>query len=129
MNEVRIGNPGSTVVLTKEQAESIGIGLDADNHGLEILTKGPWSILQKCKGICVTKEYAKTDWGRAETTSITFYGSRSLSNVSQKSYHLDGYVSIKGKKYSAYTSEVLIEVEGKLINVEVFCARMHPYPY
>ena len=128
MKEIKVDNPGSSIILTKEQADSIGIDLNADSHRLELTTVGPWGVAWKCKGICITTEFIKSDWGRIEKTSITFHGDRTLTNVRQAGYYLEGYVSIKGKKYSACTHSELIEVDGKLIEVEVLCARTHPFP-
>lgn len=126
--EITIKNPGVAVVLTKEQAESLGIDTTADKHLLEITTAGPWNTLRKCRGICIVKEFKKDSYGRTETSSITFYGKRSLSKIAQGGYELNGYVCVGGKAYSAYSSSVMIEVNGKLIDVQVLCARVNKVP-
>lgn len=112
-----IDNPSGSIVLTKEQAIAFGIDPNLNEQGLYIKTEGPWSIVKKVEGLCVENVYGKTDFGSKKIVSTTLHGKRSMSNPRQTGYHLDGYVSVKGKKRSAYTSSILFEVDGKLVNV------------
>ena len=120
-NPIIINNPEVAIKLTKEQASLLGIDTTKDQMEGELKTRGAWSIPISYKAICITAIYEKVYYTKC--IQKTIIGIRTLSNVRQGGYHLEGYVSIKGKKYSAFTSSQLFEIEGKLIDVAVIHAR------
>lgn len=125
---MKIRNPGSVIVLTRTEADKLGIEAKDYQQRLDIETSGPWNIPIKVKGLCVDYIYEKNKYGKPERTGITLYGQRTMTNVSQGGYELDGWVSVKGKKYSAYTSSIDIQVDDKFIQVGVIAARVTPFP-
>jgi len=127
MKSIEILNPSPSLKLTKEQAEKLGIDITQDIIHAEIETRGPWQIVTSFKALCISNTYEKSfvSYNLAKTE---IHGFRKLSNPRQSGYELEGYVSINGKKYTAFTSSVLIEVDGKLINVATINARKNPMP-
>jgi hypothetical protein len=124
MKNLTISNPDVTIKLTKEQAISFGINPEVDQQLGELKTVGPWNIPVSFKAICVSAIFDRSTC-LVSKISETIYGIRTLSNVKQGGYELEGYVSINGKKYSAFTSSQLFEIDGKLIDVAVIHARVH----
>lgn len=117
-----IDNPASGIVLTPEQAEQLGIDISLDVQVGELKTIGCWQIPVSFKALCCSAVYTKEMFTRC--SQKTFYGVRTLTNIRQGGYELEGYVSINGKKHSAFTSSELFEVDGKLINVAIIHARL-----
>lgn len=124
MKSIKFINPDVTIKLTKEQCFELGIDITQDQIRGEIETFGPWNVIKSYGALCITNEYDRTGMF-TKIASTTFFGKRKLSNIRQSGYHLEGRVSIGGKKYSAFTSDILIEVDGKLINVATIHARMN----
>lgn len=103
--------------LTTEQAKELFVDASIDEQRLDVETKGPWNMIVRCAGLCM-----RTDF---ETGEHTIYGRRTLANVRQSDYELEGWVSIGGKKYTAFTSSHLFELEnGHLIDVGVIFPRV-----
>jgi hypothetical protein len=123
MKVIKVINPDSAVKLTKEQCISLGIDISQDVIRGEYETVGSWSIIRSFSALCITNEYDKTGMF-TKIASTSFFGKRTMSNPRNSGYHLEGRVSIGGKKYSAFTSDILIEVEGKLISVATIHARI-----
>jgi len=124
MKAIEVFNPTGSIKLTKEQCEILGIDITQDEIRGTMETVGPWNIVRSYKALCISNTYDKSGmFPKLIKTEI--FGNRTLSNPKQSGYHLDGYISIGGKKYSAYTSDVLIEVDGHLINVATINARIN----
>ena len=118
-----IKNPNCAIKLTKEEAINLGIDPTLEKQYGEMDTQNPWGICTKFKALCLSKTYEK-HMGYTEVKEAVLYGLRTMSRPKQGGHELEGYVSIKGKKYSAFTSSQLFEVEGKLIDVSVIHARV-----
>jgi hypothetical protein len=117
----------STIKLTVEQCNSLGIDTNADEIHGTLKTFGIWNIPVSYKALCIDTSYVNID-GLIKPTEITFFGNRTMINIRQGGYNIEGYVSIKGKKYTCFDSSILIEVNGKLINVACISARYTKYP-
>ena len=105
--------------LTTEQAKELFGDASIDEQRLNIKTQGPWSVIVRCSGLCM-----RTDF---ETGEHTIYGQRALTNIRQSGYELEGRVSIGGKKYTAFTSSHLFELEnGQLISAAIIFPRVKP---
>ena len=102
--------------LSLEAAKELLGDITKDEQRLDLSFRGPWSIISKCRGLAIRQNF--------ETGSVTIYGYRTLSNPRQTGYELEGWVSIKGVKRSAFTSSHLFELKnGHLIDVSVLIAR------
>lgn len=117
----------SAIKLTEEQCNILGIDINTDEIRGEMKTSGMWRIPVNYKAMCVDTRYINTG-GIIKPTEVTFFGMRTMTNIRQSGYNIEGYVSIKGKKYTCFDSSVLIEVNGKLINVACISARYTEYP-
>ena len=105
--------------LTTEQAKELFGAASIDEQRLNIETQGPWSVIVRCSGLCMSTDF--------ETGEHIIYGRRTLTNIRQSGYELEGWVSIGGKKYSAFTSSHLFELEnGHLISVGIIFPRVKP---
>lgn len=123
MKSIKIINPEVAIKLTKDQASAFGIDITKDEIRGKLETRGPWNIVTGYRALCISNEYDRSGMF-TKISSTTIFGQRNLSTPKQSGYSLDGYVSIEGKKYTAFTSSTLFEVEGKLINVATINARM-----
>tara|TARA_R100001463_G_scaffold135102_2_gene197988 strand:+ start:896 stop:1252 length:357 start_codon:yes stop_codon:yes gene_type:complete len=116
----KIKNPAFEIKLTKEEALKLGINPDTEKQSGEIKTTGPWQICTSFKALCISKTFGKY----SETKEIVLHGQRTISRPKNSGYNLDGYVSIKGKKYSCYTSSQCFNIDGKTIEVATINARI-----
>lgn len=123
MNSIKIINPEVAIKLTKDQAVALGIDITKDEISGELQTKGPWNIVSSYRALCISNDYDRSSMF-TKILSTSIFGERQLSRPKQSGYCLEGYVSIGNKKYPAFTSSTLFEVEGKLINVATIHARM-----
>lgn len=115
----------STIKLTVEQAKNLGIDILQDEIRGNLKTFGVWQIPISFNALCVSRKYGKKENSyHDQCLQVIVYGNRTMTNVKQGGYELNGYVSIKGKKYSCFTSCQTFEVEGKLIEVSVIHARV-----
>ena len=126
-NEILTAKHDSAIKLTPEQCIFLGIDTNVDEIRGNLKTIGVWQLPVSYKAMCIDTLYMNID-GQIKPTEITFFGMRTMTNVRQSGYNIDGYVSIKGKKYTCFDSSVMIEVNGKLINVACISARYTEYP-
>lgn len=70
-------------------------------------------VVRSLTGLAVSKD----------TMGVTVYGDRSMSNPREAGYHMEGRVSIGGKKISAFTSSQMFTYKGKLIDMAIFYLR------
>ena len=120
-------NPMESEVHISRAALVTLIGEDAVNAGekrFEMETFGPWQIVRSIRALAVTAEWAEKPWGGRAVTSYTFHGDQTGHQVTQSGYAMECYVSIGGKKLSAFTSSVMFQTEdGKLVDVAVLHCR------
>lgn len=116
-----IKNPDVVIKLTEAEAIYFGIDITKDQNKAEYKTVGPWNVIKSYEALCISGVFQKNPY--TKLTEITLYGKRKLSKPVQAGYHLEGHVSIKNKRTSAFTSSKSFEVNGKLIDCEVIFAR------
>jgi hypothetical protein len=76
-------------------------------------TQGVWNQIRKISALAVEKS----------EDGIIIHGERSLLNPTPSGYDMEGYVSISGKKFSAFTSSQMFHVKGELVDVAIFYIR------
>lgn len=97
--------------------------LDGEKRG-DFVTVGPWSIIKSYKAIATTATWKDIGISYKVVDEYTLHGERSMFNIKQSGYDLEGRVSIDNKKHSCFTSSILFELpDGKLIDVAVIHAR------
>ena len=80
---------------------------------LEFQTRGPWQIIQRLSGLAVAKDEG----------GVRVYGDRSLLSPRESGYQMEGYVSVDGKRRSAFTSSQMFLHKGKLVNMAILYVR------
>lgn len=117
----------SALPVTEAELLAMGItkkDIEAGEKRGELKTYGPWNIPISYKALCMSMVNTYPDFPSI-THNKTAYGIRTLTDIRQSGYELEGRVSIGGKKYSAFTSSQLFELpDGKLIDVAVIHARV-----
>jgi len=122
MKTITISNPNSAIKLSAEQFKALGIDTQVDEIRLKTEHRGPWQIMAKCSGLCISSKFGK--FSRVLETKI--FGQRTLSRVRQGGYELNGHVSVEGRSYPAFTSSQLFETEeGHFIDIGVIFACMN----
>lgn len=92
-------------------------GIDKGEKRFDIKTFGPWQLQKSVTGLAVAKN--KNQDG-VTTSEITIFGDRTMSKPEISGHDLYGKVSINGKRYRAFTSSQLFELEdGRLIDVAI----------
>ena len=110
---------GSTVITVEQFKDYINPTIK--DHSGTLQTVGPCrEIPTKFVAPVIVANSSPKGWAE----SYTLYGIRTLSDIKQSGYHLDGRVSINGKKYSAFSSDILWSVDGKLVATAVIYARL-----
>ena len=115
-------NPPVAIPIEENELVSFGIPKEAIQEGEfrgELKTYGPWQIPDSFRALCVSSE-----WKDSKVSSVSIHGMRKMFNLKQSGYSLDGWVSVNGEKYSAFTSSQLFGLPGgKLVNVTVIHTR------
>lgn len=94
------------------------IGADGDAH-FEMEQRGAWGQISKITGLAISQEFPEhrgTERTEAES-GLTVYGVRTMSNPRESGYEMEGYVSLNGKRYSAFTTSHQFRIKGELVDV------------
>ena len=126
-NEILTVKHDPAIKLTEDQCNFLGIDINVAEIRGDMQTRGMWNVPVSYKAICIDTLYVNID-GQIKPTEVTFFGTRTMTNIRQSGYNIEGYVSIKGKKYTCFDSSVMIDVNGKLINVACISARYTEFP-
>lgn len=59
----------------------------------------------------------------SRVTAVSFYGERSLYRLREEGHHLAGRCKVEGREVAGYTSDIMVEVEGKLFVIAVISIR------
>ena len=92
--------------VTVEQLLSLGFTREQIDSGTvrgEMKTRGPWHTPVSYRALVERVDFAT---GRA-----SFWSARTLTDLRQNGYAMDGRVSLGGRKVSAFTSSYLFEIE------------------
>ena len=108
------------IPITLEQARALGItetDMEAYQKRGELKAHGVWNMPISYKAIVEHKDF---DTGRVQVWSA-----RTMYNVRQGGYELEGYISLGGKRYTCFTSSIMFEIEGKLIDCACIFVRLN----
>lgn len=107
-------------IITKDQWRAYVSPTLEDTHG-ELETYGPWSLPVRYVAPCIT--YVRGEFSSIK--SVTLYGPRTLSKLTQAGYHLEGRLSLLGRTTTGFTSSRLFKLpDGRLLETAVIHARM-----
>lgn len=59
----------------------------------------------------------------ATVYAVTFYGQRSLYRLKQEGHWLAGKCKVEGREVQGFTSDIMLDVDGRLYSVEVISIR------
>lgn len=99
--------------ITREQFQQL-FGCEPQDVRAELKACGPWHIPHTLKAPAIRRQ-----WKGQGCSVVTFYGKRSLYRLSQDGYWLEGKCKVEGEEVRGWTSDIMVEVEGSLYNVEV----------
>jgi hypothetical protein len=109
--------------ITAEEMAALGICLDSDGDMRgSMKTYGPWQLPISYKALAMSTVYTPENLQRysAQQEKTTAYGIRTMNNIHQSGYEIEGQTSIKGRKYRSFSSSQLFELpNGKLANVAI----------
>lgn len=113
-----IQSDSSTIPITHEQLKDL-LGEDNYNKAIQnyslrfkLFHFGPWQLITKIEGLAIVT--SKTENGY----NFQLYGKRTLTNVKESGYEMEGRVSINGKKHRAFTTSYLFQLpDDILINI------------
>lgn len=91
------------------------IGVEATSTGWDC----SWYTLQLP---AIKRHWENKGYGN-QVTAVTFYGERSLYRLKEEGYCLGGRCKVGGKEVSGYTSDIMVDVEGKLFTIAVISIR------
>lgn len=115
MQPITIPATGGALKVTEEQWKQYLSETLEDSRG-NLETFGPWHIPVKFQAPAISIEWGENHW----PISYTFYGPRTLRDLKNGGYDLQGRVSISGKKVRGFTSSLLCELpDGKLLETAV----------
>jgi hypothetical protein len=110
------------VALPITEEELASLGLKPEDHRGELKTYGPWGIPVSYRTLAMSTVYSPE--GKrvytAEQDETTAYGIRTMTNVHQSGYEIEGHTSVHGKKYRSFSSSQLFELpDGRLIDIAI----------
>ena len=104
----------------------VGLNLPDDTNEVrfEIEHHGPWQLVSRVRGLCVSMDMQETDYGQRITAGFYVHGVRAMSDIKESGYQLEGRVAVNGRKRSAFTGSILFErADGSLLEVACLIAR------
>jgi hypothetical protein len=120
-------NPPPAILITEAQLLALGIpqsAIDAGEMRGESTHRGPWHIITSYRALCLSSVFDRAAHGFTPTRATNLYGMRSLNKPRESGYCLEGFVSIGGRRYSAFTSSQLFELpDGRLLEFATIHAR------
>lgn len=112
--------PAESGAVPIHQADLERFGIK-DDARLEVKTVGPWHIPVSITGLTVSSTMSETHWGQRTFKDYTLHGIRAMSKPKSCGYEMEGWVSLNGKKRSAFTSSMMFCVIETKALVQVGC--------
>jgi len=116
-----LDTPEYAIKLTVQQFSEIFGGKPRD-IGVGVTTTG-WNLKWYTLQLPAIKRHWSREGYLSKVIAVTFYGQRSLYRLKEEGYHLAGRCKVEGQEVAGYTSDVMVEVEGKLFIIAVISIR------
>ena len=115
--------PSGAIPATLEQLHALGFTaeeIEAGEKRLEATHSGPWSICRSIRGVVQRAEFGE----HSRKTWVEFYPARKMTNPRPCGYDMEGTISLKGKKHSAFTSSQIFTLpDGHSVDCGILFAR------
>ena len=121
LKPITLDTPEYAIKMTAQTFKEI-FGGEPRDIGVKFTGTGwhpSWCTLQ----LPAIKRHWENKGYNNRVVAVTFYGERSLYRLKQEGYWTDGKCKVKGQEVSGYTSDIMVEVEGKLFTVAVISIR------
>jgi len=113
---------GGSVVLTQEEADYLFTAEQQQEDEIHFEQLDSWRLSGICES-CVWDQIDGTTIKAKDTMYI--WKKRTMFNAKPCGFALDGYVSVKGKKRTCFTTSILFELpNGHLLDVGAIYARI-----
>ena len=124
---IDIENPPHAVPVTWEQLEALGItkeDIKAGEKRGESTHVGAWSVIKSYKAIVIAKVFDDS-YGFTKSTRLRVWPPRTMTNIRQCGYNIEGWASLGGKKVSCFSSSIMFETpDGGLIDCAAIFVRI-----
>ena len=118
---ITLDAPEYAIKMTRQMFEQI-FGCEPQDIRVDALNLGwhpSWYTLQLP---AIRRHWKDQGYGN-NVVAVTFYGNRSLYRLKEEGYHLAGKCKVGGKEVEGYTSDIMLDVDGRLYSVEVISIR------
>lgn len=117
--------PSGAIPATPQQLAALGITpaeIEAGEKRFDSTDSGaPWHVTRSLRAIVQTAEFNPENHAKRWAD---FYPMRTMTNPRSAGYDMEGFVSLRGKKSSCFTTSQLFELpDGKLVDVAVIFSR------
>lgn len=118
-----INPPAGAIPATREQLHALGVSdaeIDAGEKRFESRHVGAWSICASIRAIVAVCDY------KPDTRRDRYFPARTAHDVKECGYHMEGRISLGGRKRHVFTSSQIFELpDGRLVNVAILhvCTR------
>lgn len=120
-----IDNPGSAVKISEAQAAALGITAQTEEIRGDLKHVGPWHIPVSYRAMVESTVSDPVGTVPYKTYSVTFHGVRTMSDCKESGHCLEGRITLDGRKLSAFTSSILVELpDGRLVSIATIFARI-----
>lgn len=118
---VTLDTPEYAISMTAEVFRNI-FGVEPQDIRAEIEVCGAWGLPVTFKAPAIHWHWKNKGYGNT-IVATTFYGKRSLYKLRQQGYYLEGRCKVGGKEFDGWTSDIMVDVEGRLVGVAVISIR------
>lgn len=113
---------GYPVPITAEQWLQY-IAPELENQRGDLETRGPWSLPVRYSAPCITLHWEKTPYN-TQVAAVTLWGRRTMRDLRESGYQLEGRLSLGGLTVSGYTGGQMFQLpDGALLEAEVIHVR------
>lgn len=118
---------GDGIVYIWPAGQSFPLAREADGkyHHETRLSPGPWASIIALRGLALEVEHEEPRYAGDQsprTVAFRCHGVRSMEAPREDGYDLRGRVRVGGRRARAFTSSILLRLEGKLESVPILYA-------
>jgi hypothetical protein len=113
---------GYPVTITAEQWQTYIAAELQDQRG-DLETRGPWRLPVRFIAPCLTLHWEHNGYCN-NVVAVTLWGKRTMRNLRESGYQLEGRLSLRGKTVSGYTGGQMFQLpDGTLLETAAIHVR------